>query len=57
LMSPKLLLSVGGLIYLVNALVCIGILVAGIGLLLDQERSVLVKYQHRCSLFWYSSTS
>ena len=57
LMSSKLLLSVGGLIYLVNALVCIGILVAGIGLLLDQERSVLVKYQHRCSLFWYSSTS
>lgn len=40
LMSPKLLMSVGGLIYLVNALVCVGILIAGIGLLLDQEWAI-----------------
>ena len=38
--APKTLLSVGGLLFLANSLVCIGILVAGIGLLLDQEWSI-----------------
>ena len=38
--APKTLLSVGGMLFLANSLVCIGILVAGIGLLLDQEWSI-----------------
>jgi len=41
---PKAMLSVGGMLIiansLANSLVCIGILVAGIGLLLDQEWSI-----------------
>ena len=36
------MLSVGGMLFLANSLVCIGILVAGIGLLLDQEWSISV---------------
>ncbi len=38
--APKTVLSVGGMLFLANSLVCIGILVAGIGLLLDQEWSI-----------------
>ena len=38
--APKTLLSIGGMLFLANSLVCIGILVAGIGLLLDQEWSI-----------------
>ena len=38
--APKTVLSVGGMLFLSNSLVCIGILVAGIGLLLDQEWSI-----------------
>jgi hypothetical protein len=34
------MLSVGGMLFIANSLVCIGILVAGIGLLLDQEWSI-----------------
>ena len=37
---PKAIFSVGGMIFITNYLVCIGILVAGIGLLLDQEWSI-----------------
>jgi len=37
---PKAMLSVGGMLFIANYLVCIGILVAGIGLLLDQEWSI-----------------
>jgi hypothetical protein len=41
---PKAMLSVGGMLFIANflahSLVCIGILVAGIGLLLDQEWSI-----------------
>ena len=39
---PKAIFSVGGMIFIANYLVCIGILVAGIGLLLDQEWSISV---------------
>ena len=39
-LAPKTVLSVGGMLFLANSLVCIGILVAGIGLLLDQEWSI-----------------
>jgi len=42
LWSPKALFSFGGLIYLANTLVCIGILAAGIGLLFEQEWSITV---------------
>ena len=37
---PNAIFSVGGMIFIANYLVCIGILVAGIGLLLDQEWSI-----------------
>ncbi|MCY3004472.1 MAG: hypothetical protein NTV29_00680 [Planctomycetota bacterium] len=39
---PKAIFSVGGMMFIANYLVCIGILVAGIGLLLDQEGSISV---------------
>lgn len=39
-LAPKAMLSVGGMLFIANSLVCIGILVAGIGLLLDQEWSI-----------------
>jgi hypothetical protein len=38
--APKTLLSIGGMLSMAHYLVCIGILVAGIGLLLDQEWSI-----------------
>ena len=37
---PKAMFSLGGMLFIANYLVCIGILVAGIGLLLDQEWSI-----------------
>lgn len=37
LLNPSVLLSLGGLIYLVSVLICLGILAAGIGLLLKQD--------------------
>jgi len=40
LVIPKAMFSVGGMMFIANYLVCIGILVAGIGLLLDQEWSI-----------------
>lgn len=42
LLAPKAMLSIGGMLFIANSLVCIGILVAGIGLLLDQEWSISV---------------
>ena len=40
ILNPSVLLSFGGILYLANILVCFGILVAGIGLLLQQEWSI-----------------
>lgn len=40
LLIPKAMFSLGGMLFIANYLVCIGILAAGIGLLLDQEWSI-----------------